>query len=134
MNSFIKTALFSGCLFPALLSASGFRIPFEGNPEVFDEKGAKISTGTEYGRVEYPAGVQGKGIDLRRHAYDQAGALHFRTLPTQDWRSGTFSFWFKPHWNQNDLEEFWIFHCQAQKNFLAYFLKRKLSCIGDGAK
>ncbi len=118
-------------LLPLCLSAATpiFYMPMDESADVIGADGKKLKPGIVHGRVTYPAGVIGKAADVKRHAYDQVGAVFFENLPAIDCNRGTVSFWFKPHWKETDPEGHWILYADTWKKFRFYFIKGKNGTI-----
>lgn len=106
-------------------------MPLDDSADVIGPKGGKIAAGIVHGRAGYQPGVIGKGLDVKRHAYDQATALTFTNMPAMDCSSGTVSFWFKPHWKETDPESHTIFSARDAKwkGFRCYLIKGKNGTI-----
>ena len=106
-------------------------MPLDDSADVIGPKGGKIAAGIVHGRTGYQPGVIGKGLDEKRHAYDQATALTFTNMPAMDCSSGTVSFWFKPHWKETDPESHTILSARDAKwkGFRCYLIKGKNGTI-----
>lgn len=100
-----------------------FYLPLDDSADVLNSKVSKISTGVVHGKSGYCAGVSGKALEVKRHAYDQVTALNFKT-PAVDVNEGTVSFWFKPNFKANSDAAMPIIIANG-KDFRFYFIKRK---------
>ena len=98
-------------------------VPFDETAEVLLENGRKTE-GVIYGRINYPDGVSGKGLMVKRDAYDQVTAVCFRNLPPMNLKQGTLSFHFKPEWEVADNTMHYMFYLQSGK-FRLYMVKTK---------
>ncbi|HBO98692.1 MAG TPA: hypothetical protein DD637_02475, partial [Verrucomicrobia bacterium] len=49
-----------------------YMFPLDGTGEALVRPGAQPEKGIVYGRETWTKGVSGQGLDVRRHAYDQA--------------------------------------------------------------
>lgn len=123
-SSFAILLLVSLCLFGR---DPVFYMPLDESATVFGAGGKEVGKGIVYGAAKYMKGVIGKGLDIKRHAYDQVTSLNVAKLPAVDVNNGTVAFWYKPHWKETDPEGFKIFTGRdtAWKNFRFYFIKAK---------
>ena len=76
--------------------------PLDGTGEAVVRAGAAPAKGVVYGRETWVKGVSGQGLDVRRHAYDQATCFIVDTVKDVSAKEGTVAFWFKPHWAENE--------------------------------
>ena len=76
--------------------------PLDGTGEALVRPGAQPEKGIVYGRETWTKGVSGQGLDVRRHAYDQATCFVADALKGFNPQAGTVAFWFKPHWVENE--------------------------------
>ncbi len=98
-------------------------VPFDENTTALLENGRKAE-GVIYGRINYPEGVSGKGLMVKRDAYDQVTAVCFRNLPAMNLKQGTLSFHFKPEWEVADNVMHYMFYLQSGR-FRIYMVKTK---------
>ena len=122
---FLSLLLFTGSF---LSTAESFLyMPMDGSADVIGPDGKKIATGIVHGHAGYQPGIVGKALDVKRHAYDQVTTVCFPRLPTMDCNNGTVSFWFKPHWRENEHVEYRILAGRDSrwKGFRFYFLKTR---------
>lgn len=118
---FVISAVFASL--PLGAEAPKLHVPFDETAEVLLENGRKAE-GVIYGRINYPDGVSGKGLMVRRDAYDQVTAVCFRNLPSMNLKRGTLSFHFKPEWEVADNTMHYMFYLQSGK-FRLYMVKTK---------
>ena len=109
--------------FPLGAASPKLHVPFDETAEVLLENGRKAE-GVVYGRINYPDGVSGKGLMVKRDAYDQVTAACFRNLPVMNLKQGTLSFHFKPEWEVTDNTMHYMFYLQAGQ-FRIYMVKTK---------
>ena len=76
--------------------------PLDGTGEAVVRAGAAPAKGVVYGRETWVKGVSGQGLDVRRHAYDQATCFIVDPVKDVSAKEGTVAFWFKPHWAENE--------------------------------
>ena len=76
--------------------------PLDGTGEAVVRAGAVPAKGVVYGRETWVKGVSGQGLDVRRHAYDQATCFIVDPVKDVSAKEGTVAFWFKPHWAENE--------------------------------
>lgn len=126
MKSRISVLALAVLLSPLACAASEplFYMPLDGSADVVGSDGGNLKGGVVYGKSGYVAGVSGKALEVKRHAYDQVTAVNFAGLPEADWNEGTVSFWFKPFWKETDPESIPVFTANG-KNFRFYFVKGK---------
>lgn len=126
MNSRISVFALAVLLSPLACAASEplFYMPLDGSADVVGSDGGNLKGGVVHGKSGYVAGVSGKALEVKRHAYDQVTAVNFAGLPEADWNEGTVSFWFKPFWKETDPESIPVFTANG-KNFRFYFVKGK---------
>ncbi len=112
-----------------LLSSSGyaaspqFYLPLDGSPDVVGTDGNTHFPALISGQPRYGNGVNGRALEIRRYAYDQATTLQLNRLPVMDWGEGTISFFFKPNWNADVSGTRWLMYGFKGKDFRFYFLK-----------
>ncbi len=120
-------------LIPLAASAADiqYQITFDGQVKWGGRDAALAKQPIVYGASKYVDGVSGQGLEIKRHAYDQVTALVCDQMPNFNTRTGTASFWFKPHWNQMDKEMHRIFCGGATKwrPFRFYLIKGKNGVI-----
>lgn len=100
----------SGCvLFADVPAPRGpvYYLPLDGDARWGGAAPAKPAV--VHGASKYVDGVIGRGLDVKRHAYDQVTALVADALPEFPLAEGTFAFWFKPHWKETDGQPHRIF-------------------------
>lgn len=110
------------------MTAAEFKIPFEKNTDILNEKGEKCAEGFVKGKLKFVPGANGSGLELRRSDNAYPGLVKF-TIPEMSWRNGTIAFRLKPDWELNDRNEAWIMNCRSKNGFLFYILKRKDKCV-----
>ena len=111
MNSRISVFALAVLLSPLACAASEplFYMPLDGSADVVGSDGGNLKGGVVHGKSGYVAGVSGKALEVKRHAYDQVTAVNFAGLPEADWNEGTVSCWFKPFWKETDPESSPVF-------------------------
>lgn len=94
MKSRISVLALAVLLSPLACAASEplFYMPLDGSADVVGSDGGNLKGGVVYGKSGYVAGVSGKALEVKRHAYDQVTAVNFAGLPEADWNEGTVSF------------------------------------------
>lgn len=91
MKSRISVLALAVLLSPLACAASEplFYMPLDGSADVVGSDGGNLKGGVVYGKSGYVAGVSGKALEVKRHAYDQVTAVNFAGLPEADWNEGT---------------------------------------------
>ena len=124
----LMTGVFAGvCL--ACTGVSGAEplcvFPLDGGGEAVVRAGASAAKGVVYGRETWTKGVTGQGLDVRRHAYDQATCFIVDSVRDVSAQAGTVAFWFKPHWAENEPGSHTIISAREKswKPFRFYLVK-----------
>ena len=99
--------------------------PLDGTGETVVRAGAAPAKGVVYGRETWVKGVSGQGLDVRRHAYDQATCFIVDPVKDVSAKEGTVAFWFKPHWAENEPGSHTIISAREKgwKPFRFYLVK-----------
>jgi len=124
MNRIMKTVLVCGVplLSPA---APQFYLPLDGTADVVGPNGERCHAAQVSGSPRYVDGVNGRALEIRRYAYDQATTLNMNRLPEMECREGTVSFFFKPEWDGAAPGGHWLVYGYKPEQFRFYFIKPK---------
>ena len=105
--------------------------PLDGTGEAVVRAGAVPAKGVVYGRETWVKGVSGQGLDVRRHAYDQATCFIVDPVKDVSAKEGTVAFWFKPHWAENEPGSHTIVSAREKgwKPFRFYLVKGERGAV-----